>query len=281
MLRLGIPLMGLCAFGLASCSSQAPVVPSLASQSGAVAKSGQVVWHDLITPDPAQARSFYGELLGWSFSDSGSSYSVIRSGNEIVGGMVDGRKLGARPRSSLWLVGIGTGEMDATVKELRSKGATVRQEPTEVPERGRTALIEDPEKALFQLIELKPGARRSSSTTWIWHELLSADPKASADWYAQIDGIGSRSFGSGDRRQLTLAGRAGASISKNPFEDTRNTWVPVVGVNGLTGKLAKVDQLGGRVVLPPSEGFGDGKIALILDPSGAPLILQQKKGGQS
>ena len=46
-----------------------------------------MVWHDLLTPNPAGAREFYGELLGWTFEDVGSGYTLARHEGRLVAGI--------------------------------------------------------------------------------------------------------------------------------------------------------------------------------------------------
>src|SRR5260221_6846921 len=53
---------------------------------------GAFSWNELITTDPAAAKRFYGELLGWSFKDMdmGPSgvYSVVNAGGQDCAGIM-------------------------------------------------------------------------------------------------------------------------------------------------------------------------------------------------
>src|SRR5262245_6283473 len=64
------------------------------AQTAAIASSdttGKFVWFDLITDNLPAVRKFYGELLGWEFTDVtrfGHPYVVARNYGRLVGGLV-------------------------------------------------------------------------------------------------------------------------------------------------------------------------------------------------
>ena len=54
--------------------------------------AGAVTWFEVGTPDPEEARRFYGELFGWAFDIQGP-YSIIQTGpgHQLPGGIQDTR----------------------------------------------------------------------------------------------------------------------------------------------------------------------------------------------
>src|SRR3984885_1139108 len=70
------------------------VLPALVQPASSERHAGKVIWVDLVTPDLAAAKRFYGGLFGWSFNDihtGASDYSVA---------LLDGRPGGgARQRA--------------------------------------------------------------------------------------------------------------------------------------------------------------------------------------
>jgi uncharacterized protein len=116
---------------------------------------GVFVWDELHTSDPAAAKSFYGEVLGWTARDEdmgGFTYTIFqnRSGTDIGGCMQLMEGMQAPPH---WLVYIGTDDVDATTARAKELGATVHVEPTEIPNVGRFSVLQDPAGAAFGLFK--------------------------------------------------------------------------------------------------------------------------------
>jgi predicted enzyme related to lactoylglutathione lyase len=53
-----------------------------------IRKPGEFCWFNILTPAPAEARAFFGTLLGWTFSDVGMGHLVQVAGH-AVGAMHD------------------------------------------------------------------------------------------------------------------------------------------------------------------------------------------------
>ena len=66
------------------------VLPALVQPASSEHHAGKVIWVDLVTPDLAAAKRFYGGLFGWSFNDihtGASDYSVALLDGRPVGGL--------------------------------------------------------------------------------------------------------------------------------------------------------------------------------------------------
>jgi uncharacterized protein len=122
---------------------------------------GVFVWDELHTSDPAAAKSFYGEVIGWSARDEdmgGFAYTIFqnRAGTDVAGCS----ELREGEPGSNWLVYIGTDDIDATTARAQELGATVLAEPMDIPNNvGRFSVIQDPTGAVFGLY--KPGSPQS------------------------------------------------------------------------------------------------------------------------
>ena len=66
-----------------------------------------------------------------------------------------------------------------------------------------------------------------------------------------------------------------AGIIQLETEGVRSHWVPYVRVADPEAIAEQVEELGGRVLIPPSVDLRSGSVALIADPGGAPLVVQQ------
>ena len=79
-----------------------------------------------------------------------------------------------------------------------------------------------------------------------------------------------------DRRYriLKAGDRPRAGVLQNPFEGERPVWVNYIRVADPAALAAKVEGLGGRVLVEAQARPIGGKVALIAGPSGAGVALQ-------
>ncbi|HEX3650898.1 MAG TPA: VOC family protein [Pseudonocardiaceae bacterium] len=110
---------------------------------------GTQVWNELMSPDPATARTFYHAVFGVEISDSfpDFDYTTIKVGGRDVGGI--GKSNGAAPAS--WSCYFSVAETDAVAAVVRSNGGSVLGEPTDTPY-GRMAVCFDPHGTTFCLM---------------------------------------------------------------------------------------------------------------------------------
>jgi predicted enzyme related to lactoylglutathione lyase len=271
-------LLGLL-IAMCGCASP-PKVPSISDSKTWL--PGKVVWRDLITPDAALSGKFYSELFGWSFEPvEDSGYSLIRHKGVLIGGMVDADKLGKSPRSSLWLSAISVEDTKAAVDRAKKAGGRVERKSSSIPDRGQAAVIEDVEGALVQIIKTSGGDPVDTEPVmngWLWTELIADDVAGAAGFYSSVFGYdikaGPEAAGK-DYNVLERDGNPCAGILKSPFENTRSTWIPCVRVKSAQKTAKKAGELGARIIIEPDADVRGGRVALILDPSGAPLILQE------
>ncbi len=270
---------------LAGCTS-APRLPPL-SDSG-VSLPGKFVWRDLVTPDPATAESFYGPLFGWQFEPvADSGYSLIRHDGVLIGGVVDANKIGQPVRSAVWVNAMSVPDIKSAVRAVRDAGGRIIRKPHALPARGKVAVAVDADGAVFQLIESfggDPVDTEPQLNQFLWVEMISNDPDGAVDFYQRVIGYDietlETSGAKASYRLLLRDGTPRGGILDNPFEDTRSAWVPYIRVEDIRVASAKVGELGGRVVVEPREDLRKGTVALILDPSGAPLALQEWSPGK-
>src|SRR5258706_5277633 len=116
---------------------------------------GAFSWNELIPTDPAAAKRFYGELLGWSFKDMdmGRSgvYSVVNAGGQDCAGIMacPQQAAGMPP---MWGGYVTVNDVDASAKRVAELGGTVLLGPLDIPNVGRFCAIRDPQGAMISLI---------------------------------------------------------------------------------------------------------------------------------
>jgi predicted enzyme related to lactoylglutathione lyase len=247
--------------------------------------TGKVIWNDLITEDLASARQFYGGLFGWTFekaeAQGGGDYLVARDGDIFVAGLrsvearTDGQKV------TRWLPYMSVDDVDAAIDRSKTGGATVAVGARDVSI-GRVAAIIDPEGAVLGIARSSIGDPDDRTTAAapgrvVWSELLSSDPVAAAGFYkllADLD-IEVVERRGGLYTMLTNGGVTRAGIMPRPADDVDPVWLTYFGVSDPRAAAAKVRELGGTVLLPPSPDLRDGTMAVVTDPVGAVLVLQK------
>ncbi len=246
--------------------------------------AGKFVWHDLMTDDLEAARKFYGNLLGWTFEatshPNGGDYTLIFSDGQLVGGMVQL----ADPEGveySRWVGYLSVPDVDSAAELTTAKGGTVVAGPLDLPGIGRAAAIQDPQGGVVGLLRSKPGDPADSIVPVegqvVWNEMLAADEKAAAAFYERISGARAKTVErrGGEYIMLQSQGRDRAGFMLRPAEDVDPFWLIHIGVADPADASIRVSALGGEVLIPPSADLREGTMAVVIDPNGAVLALQQ------
>ena len=105
-------------------------------------------WNELMTSDVEAAKAFYKETLGWEFQgmpmESGDTYWMVPGDPMPVCGMFDVAGTPFADMGEQWVAYIAVDDIDARVAKARAAGATIVQEPMDVPEVGRIAMLTQP-----------------------------------------------------------------------------------------------------------------------------------------
>lgn len=75
---------------------------------------------------------------------------------------------------------------------------------------------------------------------------------------------------------LSSGDRIRTGIARNPWPDVEPNWLVYVYVESVQQTVAEAQRAGGFVLLAPSHDWEDGRIALIEDPTGGVLAIQQR-----
>ena len=101
-------------------------------------------WVDLQTTDQAAAKSFYGELFGWTFDDQpmpdGPSYSMALKGEGLVAAIApQSPEMSAQGVPPMWNTYIAVDDVDAAAERVTAAGGQLLMAPTDVVDAGRMA----------------------------------------------------------------------------------------------------------------------------------------------
>jgi predicted enzyme related to lactoylglutathione lyase len=115
-------------------------------------------WNEVLTRDADAGKAFYPAVFGWSagrpsFENAPSDYTVWENDGQPVGGMMQMRDEWFPPEvPPHWGVVFAVADCDATVARARELGATVTNEPMDMPI-GRFAGLVDPQGASFTVMQ--------------------------------------------------------------------------------------------------------------------------------
>jgi uncharacterized protein len=244
--------------------------------------AGKVTWHDLVTRDLATSQKFLTEVFGWSFGETRSGkrleYAVASADGRPVAGLAQAKEAGTN--SSQWLTYVTVPDLDATIAAATAAGATVAVKPTKIKDRGRGALLLDPQGAPFGLLQGGTPAAQGPAApvkTWLWHELFTKDVASAATFYEKLFGLSPRmvKVGEADHLLLQLDTVPVVGVLQTPQPEIRPHWLPFVRVADIKTVISRTTELGGRVILAPRPDLRNGTVAIIADPTGAAVGVQQ------
>jgi uncharacterized protein len=118
-------------------------------------RHGMFSWYELMTGDLEGSKKFYTELMGWTLEEfpmeEGESYWVVKVGEEEMGGIMrtPPASEGTPPH---WGAYITVDNVDGCAKKAGQLGGKVLAPPTDIPQVGRFALLQDPQGAAFAII---------------------------------------------------------------------------------------------------------------------------------
>jgi predicted enzyme related to lactoylglutathione lyase len=126
-----------------------------------VNEPNSLCWNEVLTRDAAVDKSFYPAVFDWiagrpAFEGAPDSYTVWEVDGKPVGGMMQMTdEYFPAEVPPHWGVCFAVADCDATVAKARDLGATITQEPVDMPI-GRFANIIDPQGASFSVMQPPP-----------------------------------------------------------------------------------------------------------------------------
>ena len=288
MIRLKL-LAVLFTWVVAGCATITPELPAITDKPTGSHFEGRIVWHDLLTTTPAESRKFYGELFGWEFERPGlsvgigdaDSYMLIRHNGELIGGMLDANIMKRETNISQWITVMSVRDISAATGRVTANGGEVLTPPTDVGSRGTLAVVAGPDKAIIALVQTRsgdPAERKPVSNGWLWNELWTNNVEQATGFYQAVAGFEIENHAvqgeDQDYRVLKSGDAPRAAIMPNPFERELPVWVNYIRVDDPAVITARVEELGGIVILDASPRPLGGEVAFVAGPSGAGVALQ-------
>ncbi len=249
--------------------------------------SGTFSWIDLATTDAAAAKQFYGQLFGWEAHDMPAGEAGIYTMLTLAGREVaalyemnaDMRSQGVPPH---WLSYVTVDDVDTTAEKAASLGGTLLSPPFDVMESGRMALIQDPTGAMFALWQARQhiGAKLVNMPgAFGWNELATRDIEKATAFYNALFGWDTMTaeMPTGNYTSFSNNGRAVGGMLEMTEEwgDIPPAWTVYFGVEDCDAAAQKVQDLGGAVLVPPTDIPDIGRFAVVQDPQGATFTVMR------
>jgi len=246
--------------------------------------TGMPIWYELITTDVDAAKTFYGDIVGWtttSFPSSagGMDYTIWNYDETGVGGLMpvpDGMQSGPG-----WFAYFHVADVDAKVAQNEAAGGATHMPATDLPGVGRIAMIGDPQTVVFYLMAPDPSMGDQESTSYSptllgrcsWNELVTTDQKTALPYYAAMLGWTSKeAMPMGEMGDYTFLDcgdtRIGAMMDRASPEQPLK-WTFYFAIPDVDAAVDKVKAHGGTVIMGPMDVPGGQRIILAVDPQGA------------
>lgn len=245
----------------------------------AVQPEGTPCWADAMFSDVEGAKSFYGDVLGWTFGESSSEF-----GN-YTQAYVDGKAVAAvvppmpgQEGQSQWCLYFASPDAVATAARIRESGGEVLMEPMEVGDFGTMCLSRDPSGVVFGVWQggTHEGFEASPEQpgAFCWAEVFTREPEKSDAFFPAVfpaytaqqmddDGMDFRIFNVGEAPVL------GRMKMTEEFPPEVPAYINVYfSVADCDEAVSKATKLGGVLRFGPMDSpFG--RFAALSDPQGA------------
>lgn len=262
----------------ASLAAGAALSTITAAEAATPRLSGKLVMADLVTDDVAAARTFYGQLFGWSFRDAGS-YVGIANGGQTLGGIFNVPRPADQEAQPRWISVFSTTNVSRAERAVKAAGGKVLMPPTKLAERGEQGVFADDEGALFSVVRMTQGDPEDylpAIGDWIWVQLLTRDAQRAGAFYRALGGyeiVADTDSSIPNTFVLARDGYARAALTTIPsqYQLVRPTWLPFVRVASVQQSLTRARELGGKVLVEATAGLANGTVAVITDPTGAAI----------
>ena len=243
---------------------------------------GKFVWHELMTPDPKTAASFYGKIVGWQSQpyEKDPDYTLLNYGGRPMAGIL------AHEAPRLWLTYIATPNVDSTAREAIQLGGTVVKPAADIPDIGRFAILTDPQGAMFVAFTPTQGPSGADNKPGLgdfsWHELITTDWPSAWNFYQKLFGwkkTESMEMGPGSTYQMfgTGGSSVGGMFNKPAQMPGPPQWLPYAVVKDSKATAKSIPAAGGKVINGPMEVPGGDWITQGIDPQGVMFAVHSRK----
>jgi predicted enzyme related to lactoylglutathione lyase len=252
---------------------------------------GRPLWYELMTTDMKAAEAFYRDVVGWKtapFEGAGQPYTMFTrtadTSTSVGGVMTKPAEVEAPP---FWAMYIGVPSLDEAVAEIKKHGGRSHTDVIEIPGVGRMQLMQDPQGAVFYIMEPSSSEQRPETEPEIgqasWHELMTTDWRAAMKFYeAVFHWQPTEQMDMGEMGTYQMfnrpSGMIGGMMNKPPqMADVPPNWQIYFRVPDVHAAAERLKARGGKILNGPMEVPGGDWVVNAMDPQGAAFGLHSKK----
>ncbi|MBW5481115.1 VOC family protein [Streptomyces bambusae] len=152
---------------------------------------GAPCWVDAMFKDVEGAKTFYGEVLGWTFGEAASeygNYTQAYSDGKAVAAVVPPMP-GGEDMPSAWCLYFASPDVAQTAEKIKGAGGQLLMEPMQVGSFGSMALAKEPSGAVFgvwQPGEHKGFEKMGEAGSYCWAEVFTREPAKADAFLKQV-----------------------------------------------------------------------------------------------
>ena len=240
--------------------------------------NGTPCWIDYGAADLDAAKTFYTDVLGWTYAGGDPEYGgylTCQAGGHAAAGMAPQQDPADPPR---WTTYFAADDADAIAARISEAGGTIVVQPMDVGPMGRMAIALDPQGNPFGLwqsgehtgVEIynEPGAL-------VWNEAAVDDHEAGRAFYGAVFGFRFEQIEGMDGYATfaTDGGPLGGLGGHQP--GSPKGWASCFSVSSTDAAIAAVEKGGGKVSTAAMD-TPYGRFAVVADPWGAPFSVMQE-----
>lgn len=243
----------------------------------AVQPEGTPCWADAMFADLDGAKSFYGDVLGWTFGESSSefgNYTQAYADGKAVAAVVP--PMPGQEGHSAWCLYLASPDAEATAAKIRDNGGETLMDPMQVGDFGTMMLARDPSGVVFgvwQAYTHEGFEAQAVPGAFCWAEVFTREPEKSDAFFPAVfpysmvkmadEHVDFRMYNLGDK---TVMGRMKMGDEFPPeVPPYLNVYFTVADCDAA---VAKATERGGVLRFGPMT-MPFGRFAALTDPQGA------------
>jgi predicted enzyme related to lactoylglutathione lyase len=248
-----------------------------------IRNAGEFCWFNMLTPQPAEAREFYGKLLGWTYVELPGMGHIVQVGGRDVGGLWDLAGPNTPPGTPAHIgVMVKVGSADATGEKVTSLGGKAKP-AFDVMDKGRMAVCTDPTGAEFDVWESKASHGTDVDNTLhgapSWFETMTTDAGRATTFYSKLFGWTSEVMPSaGISYTVFKQGMepvAGMLQITPDMGRVPSHWGVYFTVTDVDASLRQATAAGSKICMTMKEAAGVGRFCGITSPQGIMFYMIQ------
>jgi predicted enzyme related to lactoylglutathione lyase len=243
----------------------------------AVQPEGTPCWADAMFSDLEGAKSFYGDVLGWTFAEAMAefgNYTQAYANGKAVAAVVP--PMPGQEGQSQWCLYFAAQDAAATAARIRDNGGEVLMEPMQVGDFGTMCLARDPGGVVFGVWQA--GTHEGFDTmaepgAYTWAEVFTREPEKSDAFFPAVFSYQQKEMAdeATDFRIYDLGERSvlGRMKMTDDFPPEMPPYINVYfAVEDCDDAVAKATKAGGVLRFGPMD-TPFGRFAALSDPQGA------------